>query len=282
MNYQDKFNFFTPVREFEKGKDKNGNEIYRVGGVISDDSRDDDKESLDYNGFDFSDFSYINWDHKKEPKYIIGEPDTYKVVPGVGVKMEGIIYPQSEVGRQAIDLMKVLRDSKRGNRLGWSIEGQVIERDLIDPTKIKRAKITGVALCPLPKNGNTFAELIQKGFSGDDIYKSKKDLEFEDANGGEEVELSIDLSNGNRIVVDKDGNISTIEKAQDTVNSKALIKEDVEGNEKELEKSILGISNMEQIKEAIVNIANAHQEGQEIPKNTLKKAIEIKNILKLD
>ena len=55
MNYQDKFNFFTPVREFEKGKDKNGNEIYRVGGVISDDSRDDDKESLDYNGFDFSD-----------------------------------------------------------------------------------------------------------------------------------------------------------------------------------------------------------------------------------
>lgn len=270
---KNKFNFFVPVNDIEKSVDTSGNETYRVKGLISDSSWDSDGESLDYNGFDFSEFQYINWDHKKEPKYIIGEPEKWKTLPGKGVFMEGVIFPESEVGRQAIDLMKVLKASKRGNKLGWSVEGHVLERDLLNPKKVKKAKITAVALCPMPKNGNTFAELVQKGFSGDDIYKSKEDLEFEDANGGEEVELSVDLSNGNRIIVDKEGNISTVEKAQDTSNSRALIKEDVEGNEKD---------SQELLKKAIVDIATAHQEGTEIPKEVLEKAIKAKNFLKVD
>lgn len=268
---KNKFNFFVPVDTFEKAQDKKGNEVYRVGGLISDDSRDSDGENLNYDGFDMSEFSYINWDHKKEPKYLIGEPESWKKVPGKGIFMNGIIYPQSEIGRQAVELMEVLKASKRGNKLGWSVEGQVIERDLLNPKIVKKAKITGVALCPLPKNGNTFAELIQKGFSGDDIYKSKEELEFEDANGGEQVELSIDLSNGNRIVVDRDGNITTIEKCMSTTNSRALIKEDVEGNEK-----------IEDIKKSIVTIAIAHQEGFYIDKEILIKAKEAKNLLEIE
>lgn len=33
---KDKFNFFIPVDDFEKGIDKSGNETYKVRGIISD------------------------------------------------------------------------------------------------------------------------------------------------------------------------------------------------------------------------------------------------------
>ena len=88
---KDKFRFFAPVDFLEKAKDKKGNEVYRVGGIISDSSTDSDGENLDPNGFDFSEFNFINWNHGKSPSDIIGEPETLKVIPNKGVYMEGYI-----------------------------------------------------------------------------------------------------------------------------------------------------------------------------------------------
>lgn len=85
-----------------------------------------------------SEFSYINWNHGKNPSDIIGEPERWKNIPGKGMYMEGYIYPDSEKGQQAVELMKVLRNSKKGNQLGWSVEGQVLERDLLNEKKVKK------------------------------------------------------------------------------------------------------------------------------------------------
>lgn len=260
-----KFNFFVPLDTFEKGKDSKDEEVYRVGGLISDSSEDADGESLDYRGFDFTDFNFINWNHSKEPKDIIGEPETWKVVPGKGVFMEGIIYPDSEVGLQAVNLMKTLKKSKRGNRLGWSIEGQVLERDLMNKNKVTKAKITSVALCPFPKNGNTFAELLKKGFSGDDVYQDKDKLEYEEANGGSQFIIDLVDEKGDRICVDKFGNIE-IEKAQTVENTEALKKEDIEEDTKE------------NLKKAIVTIVKGHKEGL-VTDEDLKKTLKYKNLL---
>lgn len=232
-----RFNFFAPA-ELIKGQDRAGQEQYKVRGIISDDSKDFDGENVSPEGLDFSEFTFINWDHKKEPKYLIGEPEKWKHVPNKGIFMEGSIYPDSEVGLQAIALMKSLKNSKRGNKLAWSIEGEVLERDLINPKRVKRAKVTAVALCPFPKNGNTWAELIEKGFTGEAVFQDKDKLEFEEANGGDVYIIDETLENGDRMLVDKEGNIE-IQKAQDTTNSRALIREDVEGNEKFLQKSIV-------------------------------------------
>lgn len=261
---ENKFRFFAPVDIFEKGSDPNGNEVYRVRGIISDSSIDTDGESLSEDGLDFSDFNWINWDHKKEPKYLIGEPVGVKHIPGKGHFMEGVLYGDSPVARQAVDLMKILSKSNRKNKLSWSVEGRVLERDLLDPKKVKKAKVTAVALCPSPKNGNTWAELIQKGFS-DECYQNPEDLEY-DVNGGE-VKL-IDEIEGEVVSVDKDGNIS-IDKAQTTQNSAALIPESVEGNDKKLEKSLFVI-------------VKAHKEGLLEDEFVLKKAIKLKKLLEID
>lgn len=262
-----KFRFFTPINDFVKAKDNEGNEIYKVGGLISDSTEDADGEFLDYNGFDFSDFSLINWNHSKHPKDIIGEPESWKIEPGKGVFMEGYIYPDSEVGKEAVKLMKTLKKSKRGNKLGWSIEGQVQERDIINPKKVTKAKITAVALCPFPKNGNTFADLIQKGFTGDDIYQENNSLEYDSQiNGGETYIIDeLDSSSGDRILIDQFGNIKII-KAQTIQNSAALIKEDVEGNPKY------------NLHKAIICITLAHKQGLVTDKD-LNKLTKLKKYL---
>lgn len=264
MNKEERFRFFAPISTLEKGKDKNGNEVYKVGGIISDSSKDADGENLDPNGFDFSEFNYINWNHGKSPSDIIGEPEKWEIVPNKGVYMEGYIYPDSDKGQEAVKLMKTLRDSKKGNHLGWSVEGQVLERDLMDESKVKRARITAVALCPFPKNGHTFAELLKKGFSGD-CFQEDEDLQYEEQVDEEGNLIKEITADGDMIVVDKDGNVK-VKKAQSIENSSALAREDVEGNEKEL------------LKSAIVTIVKAHKQGLATDED-LKKCLNFREIL---
>lgn len=263
MLKENKFKFFSPISEIIKGKDASGNEEYRVKGVISDASEDSDGENITPEGLDFEDFAFINWDHRKEPKYIIGEPDKVKRLPNGATLMEGRIYPDSEVGQQAVQLMKILKGSKRGNKLAWSIEGTVLERDLINPQKVTKAKITAVALCPTPKNGNTWADLIEKGFNGETSYQEKDELEFDNPDGGDTVILDVTLENGDQMLVDREGNIE-IKKCQDTTNSRALIKEDVEGNKKKLEK-------------AIVVLVKAHKSGDLSDEAVIRKLQKYKS-----
>ena len=257
---KNRFRFFAPVDLLEKARDKKGNEVYRVGGIISDSSKDADGENLDPNGFDFSEFNFINWNHGKSPSDIIGEPEQWKVIPGKGVYMEGYIYPDSDKGQEAVQLMKTLQESKKGNHLGWSVEGQVLERDLMNEKKVTRARITAVALCPFPKNGHTFAELLRKGFT-EGSYQEDSELEYEEGPDEEGNIIKRKTESGDEISVDKDGNVK-VKKAQSTENSSAVIKEDVEGNQKEM------------LKAAIVTVVKAHQQGLATDED-LKKCIEV-------
>ena len=131
-----KFRFFSDNITFEKSS-KDGKDVYLVGGLITDSSKDADGENLATEGLDFSDFNFINWNHSKEPGDIIGTPLTWKYIEGKGVMMKGELYADIPKANDAIRLMKALERSGRGNKLGWSIEGQVIERDLIDSSKVR-------------------------------------------------------------------------------------------------------------------------------------------------
>ena len=66
-------------------------------------------------------------------------------------------------------------------------------------------------------------------------------------------------------MVDKDGNVKKVAKAQTTENSSAVIKEDVEGNPKEM------------LKAAIVTIVKAHQQGLATDEDLKKCLIFRKN-----
>lgn len=221
---RNKFNFFIPA-EIEKGLDKEGNAVIKVKGICSDDNKDSDEEYLHPSGYDLTYFlsnGFINYNHraKDDPSSIIGEPTMAKIVNnGTQMYMEGILFPSNKKALAVCELAQTLAKYGSTRKLGWSIEGSVIERDPMNPKKITKAKITGVAITPCPKNHNTFVDLV-KGEYSDEFIKDDEDDEEEKPKNEEKQEENKDK-----------------EKAMGA--NPALIHEDVEGKPKYLTKSEL-------------------------------------------
>lgn len=229
------FRFFVPFTDIYKAVDeegntkvdKDGNEIMEIEGLASTNTEDSDGEYLDYNGFILDDFNFINWNHNKTPGAYIGEPVDWHIKPNEGLWIKGKLFPDQPMAKEAWQLGKALENSERGNKLGFSIEGSVLQRDPANAKKILKAKVNAVAVCPHPKNGDTFVDFITKGHTSNEEwqYEEIKDTQKseennitnkynEDANGGNERYL-IDIvdDNGRRIMVDDNYHISIVDKA---------------------------------------------------------------------
>lgn len=232
------FKFFMPL-EISKGKDASGKEVMKIGGIASTADKDSDGEVLEPEGFDLGYFlknGFINWHHqsKTNPAAVIGEP-TKAEITEKGLYIEGELYKDSPVAKQVWDLAQTLEKSSKGRRLGFSIEGKALERDLLDKKRITKAKITGVAITPSPKNPCTIMDIVKGDVTG---YEPEFNIEGEqsnDANGGNTNIIDIFKPNGERIVVDKDYNVKIIQKSLDTTSGAALKKEDVEQGVKNLQ-----------------------------------------------
>lgn len=235
MSKIDKFKFFVPV-DISKAKDENGNEIMRIAGIASTIDRDSDDEILDPSGFDLSYFmknGFINWHHQtnNSPESIIGEPTVAKITDK-GLYVEGTLYNNSRMAKEVFELAKGLESSNSNRRLGFSIEGKVLERDLMDNKKITKAKITGLAITPTPKNANTIVDIIKGNINEQEDVLDTQFLGI-NTNGGDTYIIDITKPNGERITVDKEYNIS-ITKSQTTANTGAIVKESVEHNTKKI------------------------------------------------
>lgn len=244
MKQSNDFKFFAPVDILKKGK-KEGKDVYFFRGKASDATEDSDGHSLPPEIFDFSEFKYINWDHGKGPGDIIGEKIGYEIKNGE-VMVDGLLYPELPKGKETIDLMKALQKSPNGFRLGMSVEGQILEKDLITKVPTK-AKVTSIALCPFPKNGNTWAELLEKSKKNEPLYQQPEELQYEKPSEEDKTLLNFFDEEGNSISISEDFEWK-VEKAQSTENSKPLMKEDVESTKKKL------IS--------VHTLVKAHQAGQ--------------------
>jgi hypothetical protein len=238
------FKFVIPGLELKKAVDKQGNQVMRVSGVASTSDEDTDKEFLDPNGFDLSYFKkqgFVNWNHVKTPEAIIGEPVQVEVTKDGKFYVEADLYPDSKLAQDTYELAKVLSKNSGSRKLGWSIEGKAIERDLLNPKKVTKAMITGVAITPTPKNGNTWLDIV-KG-EGDIITPDQYEYEKEEdgtitlgnhkpENGGSYYLLDVQKPNGDRIVVDIDFNIKIIGKSLMATQGSgvALKRESLEGD----------------------------------------------------
>jgi hypothetical protein len=141
----DKFNFFMPLSLAKAGEEGK----YVVEGLASDGTVDADNETMKDAEFDTSELSYFNWDHQKGPENVIGAVTDWKAKKGY-LFVRGELFESTQKGRATIELMRSLQATPKAKKLGMSVEGSVVERDLINPRKIKKAKITAVALCPFP------------------------------------------------------------------------------------------------------------------------------------
>lgn len=177
-----KFRFYTPVN-ISKAKDKEGKEIMRLGGIASTADEDSDGENLMPAGFDISTLKksgIVNWHHqaKSNPEAIIGEPSKVELTKK-GLYIESDLYGDSDLAQKVYKLAQVLDKNSKTRRLGYSIEGRVLERDPLNKSIVTKAEITGVAITHMPKNPKTFAEII-KGKIDDDSIEEKEEEGIDD------------------------------------------------------------------------------------------------------
>lgn len=256
-----KFNFWCPV-EISKAIDPNtGEEQMLLGGIASTADEDSDGEFLDPKGFDIKPLlksGMVNWHHQAKtcPGTIVGEP-TKAEIRKDGLYIETKLYPSSSVARDIWQLAQTLEEDSSTRRLGYSIEGKVLERKSNDKSspdykKITKAVITGVAITHQPKNPKTFANIIKGEID---------DLEEED----EEKKIEKNKEKKKKQEDEYYEGINVKEKSLDTTEGKPLIKEDLDNK---LKNVTFGKS---EVMERLF---------QDIPGISIEKAKEVYNLIK--
>lgn len=223
----DKIKFFLPV-DIEKGQSANGGEVYKISGQASRQRKDSQGETMSLAGMDVSNLKIINWNHKSKdnPDAYIGE--VHKVnFKGDRMMFDGELFADMPMGKGAINLMKALK--KRGKQLGISVEGSVVERGSKNPkdpkyNNIVKSRLTALALTPNPVNSDTYANLVEKGFT--------ENLEWE---FDEETEVLMKSF--------EDGTLEDVEKSYTVEDNQHVTKESIEGvDEEEKEKDKQSLS----------------------------------------
>lgn len=163
---KDKFNFFVPAEFIIKGG-KNGKKEMYIKGIASSEVEDSDGEILVPSGYDLSPLltsGFLNYNHQgaKDPEAIIGQPTKAEIINnGKDLYIEGFLYPDSIAAQKTYNLAKVLEKNSPDRRMGFSIEGKALEKDPLNPKRITKARITGVAITPCPKNPNTLLSIMK-------------------------------------------------------------------------------------------------------------------------
>ena len=222
----DPFKFFVPIELEKAQEDSQGRKVMKVSGVASTSDQDTDQEFLDPNGFDlsyFNEWGFINWNHqaKQKPTAVIDEP-TKALIQNDELYVEGKLYSDSPLAQDVYQLGQLLAKSGSNRQLGFSIEGQVLEKDPDDERVVKKARITGLAITPSPKNPKTFANFVK----GHDVEESEE----------EEDDIIVDVTDpetGDRITVDKMMKVKKQKAlAANSSSGQALALESVDGSTK--------------------------------------------------
>lgn len=167
---KDNFRFYVPA-EIIKSEDGENKEM-RIKGIASTGAFDQQGEELVPSGLDISylvNKGFINWHHqlKTNPLAVIGVPDhkKTKITPN-GLYVEAVLYNNNPMAKKAYEQTEIMASQDLGRKMGWSVEGKVLERDPLKKGRVLKAAITGIALTPMPINADTFAQIC-KAF-GDD------------------------------------------------------------------------------------------------------------------
>lgn len=187
----DDFTIWQPgVVEILKSEDGEESEARRIGGYCSTEHLDRQSEVVLQKGLDFSDFidyGYFNDNHNQATSAVVGVPETAEFHPGKGWYTTGHLLKNFQRADEIWNLAKSLEGTRR--RLGFSIEGKVIQRE---GNKIVKAKIRNVAVTNCPVNPNCTWEALSKSFDAEEVERAMS------------VGHSITPTTGGRVTVPQD------------------------------------------------------------------------------
>lgn len=194
-----KFNFFVSCDIsddiFKASYEAVGEDKYKnmyIEGLASDMSVDADNQILEPQGFDFEDFKksgLVNLEHfttrKGDPQFWVGDViDAYVKNDEFFVKSK--LWEKHPLARNLWDTLLIMKASGSTRRAGYSIEGKIILKDPKNKDRIKKAKMSHIAITFSPKNKNSWADIVKGGQTDDfiepeveTIGESKYVYEFE-------------------------------------------------------------------------------------------------------
>lgn len=165
------FQIHIPV-ELEKSKDADGEDTWVVKGVASTGDSDLQGEVVDQNGLDISPLKagrgLFNVDHQKGPENVIGQIEDAEFVKADGKKVlmvKGYLFKHQPRAQAFYNIMKSVKPGTQP-RVHMSIEGKILQRDAVNKSTIRNARIDKVALTLDPVNPYTYAELAKSLASG--------------------------------------------------------------------------------------------------------------------
>lgn len=165
------FQIHIPV-ELEKSKDADGEDTWVVKGIASTGDTDLQGEMVDQNGLDISQLKagrgLFNVDHQKGPENVIGQIEDAEFVKSDGKKVlmvKGYLFKHQPRAQAFYNIMKSVKPGTQP-RVHMSIEGKILQRDAVNKSTIRNARIDKVALTLDPVNPYTYAELSKSLASG--------------------------------------------------------------------------------------------------------------------
>jgi hypothetical protein len=207
-NKQKNPEFFSKYYTFDKNtvskSEKDGR--INVQGIISVETEDAQGETMVQKGMDFSYFmkrGFLNFEHQQEAKNMIGAPTELKAVKYNGKPatfMKGYLFTESPKTQEILATMKAMDAADCDRSLGFSIEGQVVERDKNNPSIITKSKILNVSVVANPAHPDATMELCKS------LYKQMEAEEMEDESMNEENQM--DFSDVSEIEEDHDGEMT--------------------------------------------------------------------------
>lgn len=160
------FQVFVPVEFFTKSGQR------RFRGFVTTEHRDREGETALMDGMDFSEFMQHGWfndNHSKKTGDVLGWPTKLakrKTPDGKrGVYVEGRLINGHPPADAVWTLAQALAKDDSGRKLGFSVEGAILERGGYDNKQIKKAIVRNVAITANPVNPYTGMDILVKALT---------------------------------------------------------------------------------------------------------------------
>ena len=179
MKKLDVFSQWSPF-DITKSKEEDGS--LEIEGIASSESVDESGEIILQEGLDFSyalKRGVFNLEHLNGPKYVLGHPSKiYQTMVGnkKATAVKGILYTKKKEVQEIIETARAMKSAGGGRTLGFSIEGNVLERDKINPKIIKRARVLNISITSSPCNADATMKLV-KSILENESNEVKEDME---------------------------------------------------------------------------------------------------------
>ena len=171
------FAVWAPFEALEKARNPNGGDsesmVGRIGGIVSAQTVDQQNETLSQDGVDWSYFlskGWFNYEHAAGPENVLGHPERVTSTTLAGkpaTRVEGVLYLAKPKAKEIFETAQAMKKAGGARQLGFSVEGQVLERDPADKKKIRRSRVLNVALTAHPVHPDARLEILARSLTFD-------------------------------------------------------------------------------------------------------------------